>query len=227
MIKTVFLDVDNTLICFQKSGVLAVKSTFEKNGINFSEEYMPAFFRTNERLWDLVEKGELTREEMYKIRFTKVIEALGIKTTADTYKMEKDFRHALFDIAEPVDGAKELLEYLSKKYRLCIASNSIYAQQENRLKKVGFYQYFDKIFVSEKVGYSKPQKEFFDGCFAQLDGEKPEEVIMIGDSLTADIKGAREYGMKTIWYNHLKVIPPKIKIYDYTVNSLLDIKHIL
>ena len=227
MIKTVFFDVDNTLICFKKSGLLAVKTTFEKNGISFSEDYMPTFFRTNESLWNLVEKGELSREEMYKIRFTKVIEALGINTDADTYKMEKDFREALFNIAEPVDGAQKLLEYLVKKYRLCIASNSIYAQQENRLKKAGLYQYFDKIFVSERVGFNKPQKEFFDVCFKNLDGEKPEEVVMIGDSLTADMKGAKGYGMKTIWYNHTKVNPPEIKIYDYTVNSLLEIKNIL
>ena len=227
MIKTVFFDVDNTLICFKKSGFIAVKTTFEKNGIDFKEEYMPVFFHTNESLWHLVEKGDLSREEMYKIRFTKVIEALGIKTTADTYKMEKDFRDALFNIAEPVDGAKELLEYLSKKYRLCIASNSIYEQQENRLKIAGLYQYFDKIFVSEKVGYSKPQKEFFDGCFNQLNGEKPEETAMIGDSLTADMKGAKEYGINAIWYNHMGVNSPDIKVYDYKVNSLLEIKKIL
>lgn len=227
MIKTVFIDVDNTLICFKKSGLLAVKITFEKSGINFSEDYTPTFFRTNESLWDLVEKGELLREEMYKIRFKKVIEALGINTDADTYKMEKDFREALFDIAEPVDGAQNLLEYLVKKYRLCIASNSIYAQQVNRLKKAGLYQYFDKIFVSENVGYSKPQKEFFDVCFKSLDGEKPEEVVMIGDSLTADMKGAWEYGMKTIWYNHVGIKPPESKIYDYSVNSLSEIINIL
>lgn len=227
MIKTVFLDIDNTLICFRKCGKVALKNAFINNGIEFKEEYAPTFFRVNDGLWELVEKGELTREGIYKIRFKKVLEALNVETDVPFSDIESEFRKTIHNVAERVDGAKELLEYLSKKYRLCVASNSIYAQQVNRLKIAGLLEYFDKIFVSENVGFSKPQRQFFEKCFDELGGDLPCETVMIGDSLTADISGAHDFGMKTIWYNHLGLSVPEEKNYDYLVNSLLEIKRIL
>ena len=227
MIKTVFLDIDNTLICFRKCGKVALKTAFINNGIEFKEEYAPIFFCVNDGLWDLVEKGKLTREGIYAVRFKKVLEALKIETEVPFSDIEKEFRNTIHNVAECVDGAKELIEYLAKKYRLCVASNSIYEQQVNRLKIAGLFEYFDKIFVSENIGFSKPQKQFFERCFSQLGDLKPSETVMIGDSLTADISGAHDFGMQTIWYNHLHLPIPQKKNYDYLVDSLLEIKNIL
>ena len=83
------------------------------------------------------------------------------------------------------------------------------------------------MFTSEAIGVDKPLKKFFDACFCQMEDIKPEETVMIGDSLTADIKGAKVYGLKTIWYNHLKADEPQEKFYDVVVDKLIDIKKYL
>ena len=80
--------------------------------------------------------------------------------------------------------------------------------------------------MSEELGFPKPQKEFFDACFKRLPGVNPQETVMIGDSLSADIKGAREYGLKTVWYNHRREPSAHVEC-DFVVERLLDIKNIL
>ncbi len=88
-------------------------------------------------------------------------------------------------------------------------------------------KYFQKVFVSEKMGALKPAKEFFDGCLKEMGDISPDEIVIIGDSLTADIFGGKDYGLKTIWFNPNNLPQPNSHIPDYTVNSLLEIKQIL
>ena len=125
-----------------------------------------------------------------------------------------------------IDGAKDIVEYLSKKYILCSASNAPYIQQIGRLTTSGLISYFKHNFISQEIGFDKPSKEFFDVCFERLNGIKKEQTIMIGDSLTADIKGARDYGITSIWFNFEKVLVNE-KVSDYVVDNLREIKDIL
>ena len=123
----------------------------------------------------------------------------------DGQVFEKYFRAALYDSAIPVDGAMELLEALHGKYPLAVASNGPYDQQLHRLELAGMKRYFDWFFVSERLGASKPARAFFDGAFAALnDGCEaaiaPKDCVIIGDSLTSDMAGGRQYGMKTCYY---------------------------
>ena len=119
------------------------------------------------------------------------------------------------------------MKYLHGKYLLAVASNGPYEQQVNRLEKVGLLSYVDHMFVSGKIGHAKPSRAFFDACIEKMGDLKPEEVMMIGDSISADITGAKDYGMQTCWYNH-KVAPlEQGEMADYTVDSLEEIKEIL
>ena len=95
------------------------------------------------------------------------------------------------------------------------------------MTKVGIMPYVDKIFVSGKIGHAKPSREFFDACFAELDGVNPEEVMMIGDSLSADVTGAKNYGIQTCWYNHRHETGKNSEAADHIIDSLLEIKEIL
>ena len=147
---------------------------------------------------------------------------LGVK--ADGIAFETAFHEGLAESAVAVDGAKEALEYLASKYDVYVASNAPLSQQTKRLKKAGFDEYIKGYFVSAEIGYLKPNKEFFDACFAKLD-EKPQDVYMIGDSLTADINGARNYGINTIWFDKYRT--EKQADCDYTVTDLLQIRNIL
>lgn len=165
------------------------------------------------------------------MRWQAILAHLGLE--ADGVEMEKEFRRLLHLTAIPVEGAEELLEYLYKKdYCLCAASNGPYEQQINRLKSADMLKYFDYCFVSEKIGADKPGKQFFDGCMRLLPGVQPEECMMIGDSLTADIAGGKLYGMSTCWY------VPSVEKYneeksksgkpaEYIIHELRELKNIL
>lgn len=224
MIKAVFLDVDNTLLDFNKGATLGMEKAFNMNGLEFKKEYNAVFKVINDELWRKVERREITRAELHRIRFNLVLKELNIEY--DGYEIEKTFLELLKTIAVPIDGALDLAQYLSSKYILCSASNAPYIQQMGRLKTSGLLKFFKHNFISEEIGFDKPSKEFFDVCFSRLDGITKEQTVMIGDSLTADIKGAKDYGIKSIWFNFEKVDNKEI-ISDYTVDNLKEIKDIL
>ena len=224
-IKAILLDIDNTILDFNKCAEKAVKIAFEKCGLEYTDNTFKVFTEQNDMLWQKIERGELTRQGLHKIRFNTIFNVLGI--VADGEMAETEFRNSLFNIAETVDGAVELVKYLSSKYKVYSASNAIYKQQLNRLKMAGLYDYFSDFFVSEIIGHQKPTKEFFDYCFSKLEGLNKEQTIMIGDSLTADILGAKNYGIKCIWFNRDKKQNELSVSPDFMVYSLEEIKNIL
>lgn len=223
MIKYILFDVDNTLLDFAKCSEFALKSAFEKNNIPFLPEAEKTFHKVNEALWERVEKGNLTRFELYDIRFSLIFKELGI--VADSESVETDFRSFIKQSCFKIDGAKEILSYLHKKYTLCVASNAMLSQQEYRLKKAGLLKYFTKLFTSAEIGAEKPAEKFFEKCQESLNCEKGE-MLLIGDSLTADIKGAANFGIKSCWYNPNFSDNPYDFSADYTVESLLKIKEL-
>ncbi len=225
MIKAVLLDVDNTLLDFNLCAEDSIHKSAADMGITLPDNIMSAFFEVNAELWHDIEKGTLTREELHRIRFNKVFAKSGVD--ADGVEFEKLFVGHVKQSAVHVKGAKDILDYLKEKYILCTASNASAMQQKNRLTKAGFIDYFKHLFISEEIGEPKPSKKFFDACFDYLAPISKDEIIMIGDSLTADINGAHACGIKTCWYNHDKIDVPKDVCADYIVNSLDEIKNIL
>lgn len=228
-IKVIFIDIDNTLLDFDEY----VKETM-KNGFNhFSlKEYQPymydIFTQENNKLWLQIEKGEITFQELEKIRWNNVFKALDINF--DGVLFEKYFRSALYNSAILINNAVEILSYLSKKYILCVTSNGPYNQQIHRLEIANIKKYFSYYFISEKIGYSKPNKKFFKEAFKELNQKidvLPNECMIIGDSLTSDIKGGHEYNMKTCFFNkHQKDIKFNENI-DYIIDDLKNIENIL
>ena len=163
MIKVVLIDVDNTLLDFDACVKAALKDGFAHFGLpEYREEMFPIFTKINNALWHRIETGELTREQLMKIRFDRIFEALGIAFDGVTF--EEYFRQYLFDSAIHVKGAVELLQYLSGKYVVCAASNGPYEQQLHRLEAGGLAPYLTYSFISENVGAEKPSRQFFDVC---------------------------------------------------------------
>ena len=257
MIKAVLIDVDNTMLDFDACVKAALRDGFAHFGLPTYEESMfPVFTRVNNGLWHRLELGELTREELLAIRFDRVFEALEIRFDGVTF--EEYFRQYLFDSAIHVEGAMELLKYLSERYLLGVASNGPYEQQIHRLKISGMFPYLDHCFVSEQVAAEKPSQDFFDYCMQVMKGLRheaaclggkrfvghsseenfetkariledlqPQDVMMIGDSLTADMAGAVTYGMKTCWYDPKKKGLPEAMAVDYVVTALSQICEVL
>ena len=225
MLKAVLMDIDDTLLDFGKCAKLAMRTGFDEWGLPFDDSTYPTFTRINDGLWRMIERGELTTQQLFQFRWNRIFDALGIR--ADGAAFEKRFLDLLYETAIPVDGADALCRYLKGKYILCAASNAFHDQQLNRLDMAGLLPYFDHVFVSESLGYRKPEKAFFDACRASLPGVAAEECVMIGDSLTADIAGGKNAGMKTIWYNHAHRPVPERCAADQIVDSLAEIQALL
>ena len=225
MIKAVFIDVDNTLIDFNKSACLATEKAMQLYSLPFSrDKFFSDFVRINDMLWKKIEQGTLTREELLKLRFKLVLKEWGVDFDGEI--IEKQFRQNLRDFAVLIDGAKELLTYLKEKYKVFVCSNAHFDLQQTRLKLAGIHHYFDDFFVSETIGYDKPSKEFFDKAI-KLSGFKKEEIIMIGDSLSADIKGGKNAGIKTIWFDYFNLGSDNGINPDFVVKRLQEIKNII
>lgn len=225
-LKAVFVDIDNTLLSFDEYVRQTMRDGFAHFGLKPYEPYMYDIFeKENNALWRKIEQGTLTFSELQKIRWNLVFEKLGISFDGPVF--EKYFREALHESAVEEPGAQEMLAYLKQKYILCVASNGPYEQQLHRLELADMRKYFDYVFVSEKIGVSKPARGFFEKAFEELNEGKrdkifPQETMIIGDSLTSDMAGGLQYGMKTCFYrrNPQIVVPDEI---DFVVDHLNQI----
>ena len=227
VIKVVLIDIDNTVMDFDRCSKRSMKLTCEDWGIPFKDGMFDAFKSYNDRRWQEIERGELTVKRLFEVRWNEVFASLGIPMS-DGPKFERDF-HVYLNVSDiPEDGAKEALAYLSKKYRVFAASNSNTMKQALRLQKTGMLPYFEGLFLSEDMGATKPDRAFFDIIFSNLGGVTPEETVMIGDSLSADIAGAAAYGIRTVWYNKARLsydssCPPA----DFVIYDMRDVRNIL
>lgn len=228
MIKAVFLDIDDTLLDFQAYVIHSMKTGFDKFGIGtYTDEMYPVFTKINTGLWQAHERGELSFEDIKRDRWNLVFAALGLK--GDGTAFEDFFRDELFNNAIPVEGAYEILEYLSGKYLVCTASNGPFAQQMNRLAISNMQKYFDFFFISERMGIQKPDPAFGEKALAELKAAgkdiDPCEIMIIGDSMSSDMTLGKNCGMKTCLFDPRgRYAQPGT---DCVINSLLQLKDIL
>ena len=100
-------------------------------------------------------------------------------------------------------------------------------EQDKKLERSGLDKLLDPIFISEVVGAEKPSPAFFAPVFAAFPGIKPEEMLIVGDSLTSDIRGGVNAGIQTCWYNPRgHAAPPELRL-DYTVSDIAEVLQIV
>ncbi|MBQ9485486.1 MAG: YjjG family noncanonical pyrimidine nucleotidase [Clostridia bacterium] len=224
MIKAVILDVDNTLLDFNLSAKATIKAAFRDMGLTFSDQVFRTFLRVNDGLWLKIERKEITREELHATRWNIIFRELGEE--ADGLLTERLFLKYLEEYAIPVDGAVDLVKYLSAKYAVYTASNAPYLQQVKRLTVSGIMPYISKILSFENAGVHKPQKRFFEECLKAILPATAAETAIAGDSLSADMKGGKDVGFTTVWFNRGDK-SEKPAFCDYVVKNLAEIKNIL
>ncbi len=228
MYTAVFLDIDNTLLDFDACAQHAMTHALPEFGLPCPKDLWQVFKRENDIIWRRLEKGEITKEQLYHTRWSIILAALGLDATAGP-KIEKRFAWYLACHAQPMPGAPQLLaalRALPHRPAICAASNGPWQQQHDRLADAGLLDYFDHLFISEDIGYSKPDPRYFDACFARLrtthPTAAPSATLMLGDSLTADIHGAAACGLATCWYDPAAVPCPAGFAPDHTIYHLDD-----
>lgn len=225
MIKTVLLDLDDTILDFHRTEAVAVSETLRMMGVEPTAQVVERYSRINDGLWKQLEKGEVTREEVLVRRFEILYEELGIECSGQKTRelYEKELSKSYFF----VDGAKELLEELCDRFDLYIVSNGTAVVQDGRIRSAGIAKSFKDIFISQRIGVNKPNKVFFEKCFEKIENFSSEQTVIIGDSLTSDIKGGNNVGIKTVWFNpHGKERSSDVVI-DYEVSALGEIPKLL
>ena len=224
MIRTVFLDLDDTLLDFHRSEREAISMTLSSLGVEPTEAVRKRYSEINRYVWQQLELGTMTREQILVRRFELLFEELGLGI--DGMEARRTYEWNLGGSYFYIDGAEALLCELSKKYDLYLMSNGTAAVQDRRIAASGIAKYFKGLFISEKVGYNKPAIEFFEKCFAEIPDFKKEESIIVGDSLSSDIKGGINAGIPTCHYNPSGETSDKI-IPDYTIKTLEELPALL
>ena len=221
MIRYILIDIDNTLLDFHKCSDASIRQGFAEFGFPYGPETFPAFITINDRLWGNIEQGKLTREGLKKVRWAMIFAQLGIEGDGEAF--EQRYVELLTESCETVDGAEDLLRYLAGKYPVYGASNASYAQQDHRLTLAGLRHYLRDIFASREIGAMKPTPDFFRHCLNKLGNPPKEEVLLIGDSLTADMQGGIDSGIRTCWFNYQGLPHSAAPAVDFIADRLSDI----
>ncbi len=221
MIKNILLDMDNTLLDFSRAERIAAAKALSEMGIQPTDELLKRYHELNDEQWRLFELGLLERDQVKVRRYRLLFEEAGIdkspEETAAVYEKLLGVGHYF------MEGAEELLKTLSRDYRLYLATNGTSAVQKSRIKSADMARYFQGIYISEDVGFNKPDVRYYEACFKDIPDFKREETVMIGDSLTSDMKGGINAGIKTVWFNpEDKPVDDSI-VPDYEINSLDEI----
>ncbi|WP_236785329.1 YjjG family noncanonical pyrimidine nucleotidase [Anaerococcus ihuae] len=223
MIKAVLIDIDDTIFDFEKCSKNAFKKTLKKLDLSYKEKDFLYFNKVNDILWSKQKLGEINIEEVFTHRSNMMSKYFELDIEKEIFN--DLFVEFLYDEVEMVDGIEDLLSYLSNKYQIYAASNGLYDMQVNRIKKSNLSKYFKDIFVSDKIGYEKPDERFFKKIM-DITKYSNDDLIMIGDSIKSDILGARNSKIKSIYFNKEN---KKIsnKNFTYQVKKLSEIKKIL
>ena len=220
---TFLLDADQTIFDFNLSEKTAINDVFTENKLQFSEEIYNSYHNINLELWRKYEKGEIQRQGIFSSRFKMLFEKYNINCSVD---FNISYFEKLAKNAFLLDGAENFLKTLTKSGKVYLATNGRESIQNSRIKLSGIDKYLSGVFISEKIGYKKPQREFFEYIEKYIKDFNKQRTVMIGDSLGSDILGGINFGIDTIWLNFDNLLNREIKP-KYTASSYEDILKII
>ena len=200
----VFLfDLDQTLLDFHASEYKGLKIVVEAEGYEFNDDLYGYFKARNKELWLELEKGTISRTDLFKTRFRLLFEKCGADTAGiDLLKTNGEFISAMAGNGVLMDGALDFLKKLRENIRdsrVYIVTNGVQENAEGRMRSTGLDRFIDGMFVSETLGATKPSAEYF-GIVLNTINERREDCIVIGDSLTSDMLGAKNAGLTSCWF---------------------------
>ena len=215
---TLLLDLDHTLFDSAACEIAAFEDTLGAAGVDLPLRHFDTYFEINAALWTSVERGAMTPQEVRLVRFERLVAKIGLDV--DPEPLADAFAVGLGANGDLYPGAREALEQLTEHARLALVTNGLSQVQRARVERLDLEHYFDAILISAELGVAKPAREMFDAAFVALDSPEKESALMVGDSLTSDIRGGADYGIATCWYNpHRKTAAPDVGV-SHEITSL-------
>ena len=224
MIEFLLLDLDDTILDFHEAERVAISKTIRDFGVEPTEQVLKTYHEINKWHWEQLELGNLTREQVLENRFRVLFETLGRQ--ADAAVCARAYEKNLSVGHYFLPGAEEALENLRRTCRLFLVSNGTASVQHSRLKSANLYRFFENVFISQEIGYNKPSKFYFERCFSKIPDFNPETALMVGDSLTSDVLGGINAGLRTVWVNPAHKKSDKIRP-DYEIEALSQLENLL
>ncbi len=223
--KLVIFDLDNTLLNFDKMELGSLKETLTENNLEISEKLINSYRAINTELWQALEKGEYTKKEILNLRFRRLFEMYDYNTSPEEFNTS--YLRNLSNHCYLYDNVIEVLDYFKNRSKLVIMTNGVKDAQYDKMKKSGLDRYFEEVIISDIVGYHKPSIEIFSYLENRIGKHIKEETIIIGDSLSSDMKGGNNFGIKTCWFNPKLLANNTDVVVDYEINSLKELFNIL
>ena len=232
MRRNFLFDLDETLLNFHASEKIGLAEVVTANGFEFTEELYAFFKARNKELWLKLEKGEVTREELFETRFRELFQKCGADTGGmELLRINSEFISAMSRNGVILEGAPEFLARLKSGVegaKVYIVSNGATVNALGRIRSTGLDRYLDGVFISEDMGVTKPSREFFDIVLGSI-GASADECIVVGDSLTSDMLGAKNAGIASCWFRPAGDVEKAMREYeiDYAAGDFDELYNVL
>ena len=197
--KFLLFDADGTLLDFAKSEAEALREMLFENGIRNDDDIVRLYSGINDSLWKLLEKGEIDKPTLLVRRFEILLEALNIE--GDPVRMARGYEDKLSTKGYVLAGAEEMCRALCGRAKMYIVTNGLEKVQRGRYAVCGIDKYFENAFISDVIGHQKPSVKYFEAVAKNIKDFDKSCALIIGDSLSSDIKGGLNFGIDTCWYN--------------------------
>lgn len=226
-IATVFFDLDHTLWDYDTNALETLKEIYDQFEVSKVYDdfhaFSSRFFTENGKLWEKYNRGDIDREYIRQTRFAQLLQGSKLSQSSVPVEMSDYFTIEGPRKSALIDGSREILEYLAPKYRLAVITNGFTDVQAVKMSSAGIDHYFETVITSESAEARKPSAEIFDHALA-LTGNKTEEVVMIGDNLDTDIRGAVAANWQSVWLTESEEEPPEKAV---KVRKLEEIESLL
>lgn len=227
MIRVILWDIDGTLLDFPAAERAAIQQCFDKFDLGWcDEDQLERYHAINQKYWRLLEEGKVTRPQVLLGRFEEFFAGEGMDP-ALAGPFNDEYQIQLGETVCFRDRGYELVERLRGRVGQYAVTNGTKAAQDRKLEKSGLIRLFDGVFISEEVGVDKPNIGFFDHVFAHIPPVDREDVLIVGDSLTSDMRGGLNAGIQCCWYNPGHQPLPEDMDVDFVIDDLNQVEEIL
>lgn len=227
MIKAILWDIDGTILDFGEASRQGMKNCFRHFGLGECTDKMHAEYeKINDSYWELLEKGGITRQELFTARFRDFFIKEGIPLI-DLEEFNREYQKQLSTMIFFRDNGYELIKELKGNVAQYAVTNGSYNVQKHKLKESGLKELFEECFISDQIGVEKPNVEFFLHVKKHIGDIEDSEIMIVGDSLTSDMKGGNNAGIVCCWYNPKGKENTKDIRIDHEITNLWDVKKYL